>query len=99
MNVGDPGVLKKNYAVQMINRLHMMVNHKLKNNVDPAPKTRPFMDPAHEFGYDTTDETLAKFERRWLNNVINVDQFTHVVQYGRNVEWLEKHGYKLFHFI
>lgn len=96
---GEPTIVKKNYAIQMINRLTMKVNPKSKAAVDPAPRTRPFMDPDHELGYSESDETLPKFEQRYLNNVVNTDQFTHMVSYGRNVEWLEKQGYKLFHFI
>lgn len=57
------------------------------------------MDPDSELGYEKCAESLPKFEQRYLNNVINGDQFTHVVQYGRNIEWLEHPGYKLFNFI
>lgn len=70
---GEPTILKKNYAIQMINRLTMKIKPKAKANIDPAPKTRPFMDPDHEFGYNVCDESLPKFEHRYLNNVVNTD--------------------------
>ena len=70
---GEPTIVKKNYAIQMINRLTQKIYPKSKAKIDPAPKTRPFMDPGHEFGYDLSDESLAKFEQRYLNNVVNVE--------------------------
>ena len=51
----------------------MKIKPKSKAKVDPAPKTKPFMDPNHELGYTVSDETLPKFEQRYLNNVVNVD--------------------------
>ena len=77
----------------------MKVKSKSKATIDPAPKTRPFMDPDNEIGYTQTDESIPKFEQRYLNNVLNSGQFTNVIHYGRNVEWLEQHGQKLFNFI
>ena len=71
----EPTIVKKNFAIQMINRLHQKIYPKSKANIDPAPKTRPFMDPDHETGYRTCEETLPNFELRYLNNVVNVDQF------------------------
>ena len=35
----------------MINRLHMLINPKSKAKIDPAPKSRPFMDHDNEIGY------------------------------------------------
>ena len=92
-------VLKKNFAVQMINRLHMKIKPKSKVNIDPAPQSKPFMSKDHEYGYSAAPDSLPNFEKRYLNNVMNVDQFQHAIQYGKNIEWLEKHGYKLFNFI
>ena len=96
---GHPTVIKKNFAIQMINKLSMRIDPHAKARLDPPPKTKPFMDPSHELGYDKTGESLPKFELRYLNNVINYNQFSTVTHYGRNIEWLEHFGYKLFNFI
>ena len=77
----------------------MKLKPKSKINIDPAPQGKPFMSKDHEYGYTATPDSLPNFEKRYLNNVMNVDQFQHAIQYGKNIEWLEKHGYKLFNFI
>ena len=57
----------------MVNRMHMKQKPKAKAKIDPPPQTKPFMDPAHDLGYTESDETIPKFEQRYLNNVVNVD--------------------------
>ena len=57
----------------MQNKLPMKISKNLK--MDEAPKTKPRIDRKHEIGYDVADESLPRFELRYLNSVLNVDQF------------------------
>ena len=91
----------------MINKLHHKVQSNFKSELDdpPPPYRRPMplvsTDPSTvtPVVYSKVEGTIPKFELRFLNNVCNVDQFTVYQQFGRNVEWIEPDGYKLFNCI
>ena len=91
----------------MINKLYHKMNPKLKQELDPPPPAFEYPKPlvsedpteVKPVKYAQIPGTIPKFETRFLNNVCNVEQFSFYSQYGRNIEWIEPEGYKLFHFI
>lgn len=42
---------------------------------------------------------IHKFEQRFLNTTHRTNQFSVFTHTGKNIEWLEKDGYKVFNFI
>ena len=73
--------VKRNVAIQMINKLFHKVNPKVKGEMDKPPphyeQPKPLVseDPStvKPVQYSQVKGTILKFETRFLNNVCNVE--------------------------